>query len=152
MSAPLAYFITWTTYGTWLPGDRRGWVKLDSIAIELPDAQREAKARSLMREEAVWLNEAQRSIVASTIRVHCQLRGWQLHALNVRTNHVHLVATAEALPETVMSQCKAWCSRRLNEESNGAGRQRWWTQYGSTRYVKDEVGLAAVIEYVLHGQ
>ena len=24
---PLAYFLTWTTYGTWLPGDERGWVK-----------------------------------------------------------------------------------------------------------------------------
>ena len=22
---PIAYFITWTTYGTWLPGDERGW-------------------------------------------------------------------------------------------------------------------------------
>jgi hypothetical protein len=21
---PLAYFLTWTTYGTWLPGDERG--------------------------------------------------------------------------------------------------------------------------------
>ena len=21
------YFITWTTYGTWLPGDARGWRK-----------------------------------------------------------------------------------------------------------------------------
>jgi len=24
---PLAYFLTWTTYGTWLPGDERGWVR-----------------------------------------------------------------------------------------------------------------------------
>jgi hypothetical protein len=22
---PLGYFITWTCYGTWLPGDDRGW-------------------------------------------------------------------------------------------------------------------------------
>jgi hypothetical protein len=26
-SDPLAYFITWTCYGTWLPGDDRGWTK-----------------------------------------------------------------------------------------------------------------------------
>jgi len=26
MPDPLAYFLTWTTYGTWLPGDERGWV------------------------------------------------------------------------------------------------------------------------------
>jgi hypothetical protein len=27
LPAPLAYFITWGTYGTWLPGDQRGWVE-----------------------------------------------------------------------------------------------------------------------------
>jgi hypothetical protein len=27
MADPLAYFLTWTTYGTWLPGDERGWVE-----------------------------------------------------------------------------------------------------------------------------
>jgi hypothetical protein len=26
MDEPLAYFLTWTTYGSWLPGDERGWV------------------------------------------------------------------------------------------------------------------------------
>ena len=26
---PLAYFLTWTTYGTWLPGDERGWSRKD---------------------------------------------------------------------------------------------------------------------------
>jgi hypothetical protein len=26
MNEPLAYYLTWTTYGTWLPGDERGWV------------------------------------------------------------------------------------------------------------------------------
>jgi hypothetical protein len=24
---PLAYFLAWSTYGTWLPGDERGWVE-----------------------------------------------------------------------------------------------------------------------------
>ncbi|MGC3972040.1 MAG: hypothetical protein QM775_33275 [Pirellulales bacterium] len=27
MPEPLAFFLTWTTYGTRLPGDERGWVK-----------------------------------------------------------------------------------------------------------------------------
>jgi hypothetical protein len=27
MDEPLAYFLTWTTYGSWLPGDERGWVE-----------------------------------------------------------------------------------------------------------------------------
>jgi hypothetical protein len=26
---PIGYFLTWVTYGTWLPGDARGWVQLE---------------------------------------------------------------------------------------------------------------------------
>ena len=26
MEETLAYFLTWTTYGSWLPGDERNWV------------------------------------------------------------------------------------------------------------------------------
>src|SRR2546430_11024925 len=36
---PLAYHITWTTYGTWLPGDDRGWVKKGSSAVQPPDPE-----------------------------------------------------------------------------------------------------------------
>ena len=28
MDMPLAYFITWTVYGTFLQGDERGWWKI----------------------------------------------------------------------------------------------------------------------------
>jgi hypothetical protein len=24
---PIGYFLTWVTYGTWLPGDTRGWIE-----------------------------------------------------------------------------------------------------------------------------
>ena len=37
MPAPLAYLITWTTYGTWLPGDQRGWVEDGTFGIQAPD-------------------------------------------------------------------------------------------------------------------
>ena len=39
MPDPLAYFITWATYGTWLPGDERGWVEYRH-GWQLPDRAR----------------------------------------------------------------------------------------------------------------
>ncbi len=33
---PLGYFLTWVTYGTWLPGDERGWVEYQR-GWKLPD-------------------------------------------------------------------------------------------------------------------
>ena len=35
---PLAYFLTWTTYGTWLPGDERGWNRKGVPEILPPNA------------------------------------------------------------------------------------------------------------------
>ncbi len=32
MRDPIAFFITWPTYGTWLPGDERGWVVYTSAS------------------------------------------------------------------------------------------------------------------------
>src|SRR5260370_32962952 len=47
MPDALAYFLTWPTYGTWLPGDERGWVK-HGEGFQLPDPIRKREAAALM--------------------------------------------------------------------------------------------------------
>jgi hypothetical protein len=37
----LAYFITWTSYRTWLPGDFRGWIKRNFSGIQRPSVKLE---------------------------------------------------------------------------------------------------------------
>jgi len=76
----------------------------------------------------------------------CSAKGWAVHALAVRTNHVHIVVTApNERPEKVMVCLKAWASRRLNTRLRT---RRWWTRHGSTRYLKTEVSLAKAVAYV----
>src|SRR6516225_99558 len=87
MPEPLAYFLTWTTYGTWLPGDERGWVKRGE-GFQPPDAIRKSDAQSWMTEDSCFLDNEQRRLVEKTITDHCRIRGWHLHAVNCRTNHV----------------------------------------------------------------
>jgi hypothetical protein len=101
MTDPIAYFITWTTYGTWLPGDQRGWVKQGQWEVRLPDPSREHQARELMTGEVVVLAPDQRRIVHAVVVEHCRIRGWPLHACNARTNHVHVVVTAPVDPTVV---------------------------------------------------
>jgi REP element-mobilizing transposase RayT len=150
MSRPLAYHITWTTHGTWLPGDERGWVCSGEAGIQPPDAPTHAVAVARLTEVQVVLSDEQRHITEATILAHVAFRKWTLHALNVRTNHVHLVVTADVAPEAVMSQFKAWCSRRLSE---AAGRKRkWWTEHGSTKWINDEAYFANAVRYVNEGQ
>ena len=45
---PLAYFLTWPTYGTWLPGDERGWVEYRH-GWQLPDPARKRERRPARR-------------------------------------------------------------------------------------------------------
>ena len=42
---PLAFFLTWTTYGTWLPGDERGWNRKREGKTQEPNVKLEAAAR-----------------------------------------------------------------------------------------------------------
>jgi|SRR5579884_1879783 len=152
---PLAFLLTWTTYGSWLHGDERGWVQSGQAGIQAPDLDRQDNARVRMMEQAVTLNDAQRLMVERTIREVCQFRKWTIHAINVRSNHVHVVLSAEHLPEQVLSQLKAWCSRRLSEQigltvetDSRNGRKRWWTEHGSTKWINDDNYLQNAIRYV----
>jgi hypothetical protein len=182
MPDPLAYFLTWPTNGTWLPGDERGWV-LRGKGFQLPNPIRELEAEARMTEDACILDEEQRRMVEKTIRDHCRIRGWELHAVNCPSNHCHVVVTANRDRDEVREQFKAWCTRKLKElqrvRQSGPGdrvpwpdrlpspdrvpslarrvrepsiRKNWWAEPGSGRYIGDEESLEAAIRYVLEGQ
>src|SRR5438128_2109859 len=93
------YHIIWTTYGTWLPGDSRGWVKRGKLGVRRPDPGLARRSADSMADEAVVLSIDQRRLVEDTIRRHCDIRGWTLHAVNARSNHVHVVVTADRSAE-----------------------------------------------------
>src|SRR5256885_16629826 len=94
MPEPLAYFLTWATYGTWLPGDERGWVEYRH-GWRLPDPVRKLEAAAKMTEDACLLDPEQRAVVERQIAETCRVRGWVLHAVNCRSNHAHVVVTAD---------------------------------------------------------
>jgi len=157
MEEPIAYFLTWTSYGTWLPGDERGWIAYRR-GWQLPSPVRKLNAKSRMTETECILDEEQRALVEATITKHCQIRGWELHAVKCRSNHVHVVVTADLDPSEIRDQLKAWCTRRLKEldqqryGKNRLPRKKWWAEGGSKRYINDEDSLEAAIEYVVYGQ
>ena len=108
-----------------------------------------------MRADAVILTPAQRAVVDTVIAEHAAFRGWELHAVNCRTNHAHVVVAAGDCPiELPREQFKAWCSRRLKEQAGADGHPRanWWTERGWDVYSDDDEELASVVEYVLERQ
>ena len=78
---------------------------------------------------------------------------WQILALSVRTNHVHVVVAGAAVPpERMMGQLKAWATRRLREAGCVSTNVRVWTHHGSTRYLWKERSVEAAIDYVTDQQ
>jgi REP element-mobilizing transposase RayT len=174
-SVPLAYLLTWTTYGAWLPGDQRGWVRRKQ-GFQAPDPSVERRAREAMSEPVCELDRVQRHAVEETIRPHGSLRGWRLHAVNCRSNHVHVVVTVPSVaPHKVIAQLKAWCTRELKARSASEGpsparseiagrpntggeqiaftvRRNWWTERGSVRLLFNENNVKAAIRYMVEEQ
>ena len=157
MSEPLAYLLTWTCYGAWLHGDPRGSVDQEHNVPQSPylepDSVRAGRERRQLPDRPIELSEAARRIVADTIEAHCSHRGWELLAVNARTNHVHAVIVCpDVTPERAMTQLKAWTTRRLRLGGCLPRDARVWTHHGSTRYLWDERSVNAAIAYVVEGQ
>ena len=150
LDEPIAYLMTWTTYGSWLPGDQRGWQSKADFGVQPPSKCFESTAKGRMKEALLVLSGPDRRIVAETVQRHCEIRGWQLHAVNARSNHVHVVVSAECDPETIVEQFKAWSSRKLKLEH--PERTRFWTEGSSKRWINHEDDLDSAIEYVVDAQ
>jgi REP element-mobilizing transposase RayT len=152
---PIAFFLTWSTYGTWLPGDERGWVEYRR-GFQLPDPVLELECTARMSEAAVRLLPHDRQAVHEQLAETCKFRGWILHAANCRSNHAHVVVTADVAPKTLREQLKAWCTRRLKQlhrdQSHEPPREQWWAERGSIRWLHTQDDLDAAILYVRDGQ
>src|SRR3990167_723954 len=152
---PLAYFITLTTYGTWLHGDHRGSVdRLWHHTFDTPRIAPNAKLYVCMQEETryrtVVFNQHQRQIVMKAMQNTCHYYQWHLYAIHVRSNHVHIIVSAKDKPEKVMNQLKAYASRSLNQIN--PVKQKYWVRHGSTRYIWSESFLFPAMQYVIDQQ
>ena len=148
---PIAFFITWTSYGTWLPGDERGWQQWGKGGVQPANELFKTTAEAKMKEPEFLLSNDDRKVVEATIDVHCQIRSWTLHKVNARTNHVHVVVTAIGYaPETVRDQFKAWCTRKLKPFHQE--RERFWSEGASCRSINCEDDLDAAVRYAGEAQ
>jgi REP element-mobilizing transposase RayT len=98
------------------------------------------------------LDHEARPVVLAAIQRHCACRGWNLLAAHVRSNHVHVIVEAEARPEKIMNEFKAYASRALNQwKAGGSGRKRW-ARHGSTRWLWKDEDVRHALKYVIEEQ
>ncbi len=153
---PLAYFLTFRCYGTWLHGDPRGSMDRVNNAFGAPlippDRQRVTRERSLLRHHPLTLEPEMRAAAAAAVEGECTHRNWHLYALNVRTNHVHAVVAGDQSPERIMTTLKSWTTTAMVEAGLVPKGLKVWSRHGSTKYLWDERARADACTHVMHGQ
>ena len=145
MQDNIAAFITWTTYGTWLPGDARGWRKRKA-GNQLPRPFLADWSKKQMKGEAVLLNQHDRITVEDACRKHCEHRQWHLFAVNARTNHVHAVVATDKSPQKARDQLKANCTHALRNQTRPLAVEKTWTTGGDCEILDIEAAVLYVLE------
>ena len=105
-----------------------------------------------LRQYPLRLNRAQRKLVEAPIRKVCEHGGYTLLAVNVRTNHVHSVASARCKPEHVMDSFKSYATRKLRANGLLSWGVSPWARHGSTRWLRTEAQIARALDYVMNRQ
>ena len=153
---PLAYLISFRTYGTWLHGDKRG--SIDRFHNHYrepylsPNKTWHRHNRKQLKRSPFTLDANARGSVEKAIRETCSIRRWHVHAVNVRTNHVHIVVTANNKSELVLSALKAGATTHLKKDQLWPHQFSPWADKGSKINLWNERSVANAINYVLNGQ
>jgi REP element-mobilizing transposase RayT len=168
-----AWFLSNTTYGTWLPGDPKGSVTSvrdrrpdddpspiriehelpgEPYEPELPGLRRSALER--MSGSPIYLDYKQAEQVLAQFQETARYRSWDLRAVAIMANHFHIVVVVPGDPDPtrVLADFKAYATRTLNRRYGKPLSETWWTDGGSKRKLPDESALAAAIDYVLYRQ
>jgi REP element-mobilizing transposase RayT len=154
---PLAYLITIRTFGTWLHGDERGAVdrhgkNIYGTADIAPNKKLEEMMKIELKQAAMIFTDEQRRVVEIAIADLCREKGYFLHAVNVRTNHVHAVVSAQMKPERIADALKARATKKLREARLASSELKIWSRGRSRRYLWKPKHLALAIDYVIYGQ
>ena len=154
----LAYFITFTTYGSWLHGTEKGKGSVDrdhnafGDSHVTPDDGRRRSAEDAMAQPPFLLDVAQRDVVLYAIVALARAKGWNLLAVHVRSNHVHVVIAADRDPGRLMADLKARASRELTRAGFDDADRRRWTRHGSTLHLFTPAEVEQKATYTLDEQ
>ncbi len=144
MPKTIAYMVTWTTYGTWLQGNERPYVK-DGQILDANEPLSAANKENL-EKDPLRLKREQRRIVEDAIRQKAIQFKQQIYALAVCSNHVHLVVSYTPVPISFIVQHYKGAGLMALRKAGVHGKV--WTKGFDKRYCFDEATLKKKIEYV----
>jgi len=161
------WLLTWTTYGTWLPGGPRGSVTsvrdgpgpriehdLPGTSIDGPMPGLHAAAQAALKGPPIYLVLEQAEALLAQFHETTANRGWLLLGVAIMANHMHLIVgvSGDPDPSKIMASYKSYGSRALNRRWGKPVNETWWTDGGgSKRKLPNEAAVRGALAY-LRGQ
>jgi len=157
------WLLTSTSYGNWIPGDRRGFVSgirdeshvatthnIPGTPYDQDHAKLHDFAREAMKGTPVLLTPRQAEELLSQFQETAQHRHWGLLAVAILPSHFHIVVAVMGDPDParVLADFKAYGTRKLNQVFGKPESGKWWTERGSTRKLADEIAVNSATRYV----
>ena len=161
------WLLTWTCYGHWLPGDRRGFVGNNreadgtQISHNIPGTPYDADmpllekwVRGQMTGDPVSLGRDEADALIAQYQETARVRKWSLEAASVMHNHTHLVVGVadDPDPQGILEAFKSWATRVVKKLRPVPSNGTFWTARGSKRKLPDESAVRAAVIYVAKKQ
>lgn len=136
----LATMVTTTTYGTWLPGDLRSYVRNGVI---LPgDPLLLERARSLLTSDPVFLSADEQEVAFESLVRAANEFGYDLLEVSIESWHAHW------LVDHKYDEVKVMAGRLKTRLRQAIGRGRIWTSGYDSRYCFDDAAVDARRRYI----
>jgi len=149
---PLAYHITFGTYGARLHGDERRTVDRRHNTPGAPVlGASDTRLRfelSRLKQSPVILSAQQRFHIQDFLPVVCTRGGWEYLAGAAQVDHVHVLLRAAQEGKAVRRWLKVWLGQEMSGRWPLSAGQSWWAEGGSVKHVWDEAYLARVFDYI----
>jgi REP element-mobilizing transposase RayT len=157
------WLLTWTTYGTWLPGDERGFVSEVNdgcggrVIHNVPGTPYDAGWELLKHDSQnrllcppIYLSAEHVHPLCDQFQETATYRGWQLIAVAIMRNHIHVEVgvPGDPNPDHILRDLKSYASRSLNRRLARPASGTWWTESGSKRKLKDEKAILGAAAYI----
>jgi REP element-mobilizing transposase RayT len=145
MARMIGFMATWTTYGTWLQGNKKGYVKNGTILGA--DAELEKVNKELLKHDKIKIPKGLRKTVKNAIIKEAE----EIGAIAVCSNHVHIVV------ESIGMRC-GYSVGRFKKAATKVLRKfgfanMVWTKGFDKRFCYNQHELKTKIKYVQrHGE
>ena len=149
---PLAYHITFGTYGMRLHGGEQATVSRNQNQFGEPiigrDIVWERLDRSLMEFPSLVLTDAQRRVIEEIVPTICVRGKWEYHIAAAQSDHLHVMLSSTNEGKRVRQWLKRWLGEGLSKQWPQKTLQTWWAIGGSVKSIWNEEYFTNVFEYI----